>query len=268
MQRSWTPARTFPSAPAGKPIDPDRTWSPRGPGAPVRSGTTAAPACGAARHRTPRDRSAASLGGANAPLPWQPARAHALTDQAQRSLEDPLRRRFPTTAGQRRARTTRPPAARLWIRSPRHRCRPDPQLDRSLRRIFVEDFFPDDGGRARCHDARKRADAGQQAGPHETFDQWTLLHHSGFNQMRESLPIAVADSTARCVPRRRGINHPRGRGINHPGRGGSTIQAAVDQPSRPPQIISTISAFTRSNSSAGTGKPLKIHCVRTCSISP
>jgi hypothetical protein len=39
-------------------------------------------------------------------------------------------------------------------------------------------------------------------------------------------------------------------------------------PSRPPQIISTISVFTRSNSSADTGTPLKIHCVRTCSISP
>jgi hypothetical protein len=48
----------------------------------------------------------------------------------------------------------------------------------------------------------------------------------------------------------------------------SSLGARLSFASRPPQIISTISFLTCSNSSKLTGRPLKIHCVSTCSIRP
>ena len=54
--------------------------------------------------------------------------------------------------------------------------RPAPRVRRSLRRIFVEDSLPDHRRGTRGDEARKCTNTGEQAGPHQAFDQGTLLH--------------------------------------------------------------------------------------------
>ncbi len=47
-----------------------------------------------------------------------------------------------------------------------------------------------------------------------------------------------------------------------------STRSGAAHPPRPPQIISTISALTWSNSASGISSPLKIHWVSTCSTRP
>jgi hypothetical protein len=101
--------------------------------------------------------------------------APATTGLAQRSpaRRDHLRHRSPTIPARPQTHPTHPAAARRWSRQPR----------RSLRRVFVEDFLPDDGRDAHGGQARERADPGQQARPEQAFKQRAVLHRSPFNQI-------------------------------------------------------------------------------------
>ncbi len=105
-------------------------------------------------------------------------------------------------------RSPAPTPARLG----RSRCSPSPEClaARSLGWIFPENALPDQGRHARRGDARERADAGEQPGPHQALDQRALRHRRG---IQSDLP--------RPTPHR----------------------------SRPRQIVSTISVLARSNSS-------------------
>ena len=91
-------------------------------------------------------------------------------------------------------------------------------------------------GDARRDEACDRADACQHSRPDQSLDQGTLRH-------------------------RRRIQSDSGRTL--PGR-----CPAATYPSRPRQIVSTISAFARSSSSSPTESESKIQPVRTCSIRP
>lgn len=122
-----------------------------------------------ARLLTPRFERVANSGAVTGP------RAPVTTGLAQRSRarRTHLQLRSQTIPAPALVRPPRSTETRSWNR----------QLRRSLRRFFVEDFLPDEGRDAQRGDARQGADSRQQARPHESLDQRTVLHRSPFNQI-------------------------------------------------------------------------------------
>ena len=99
----------------------------------------------------------------------------------------------------------------------------------SVGRVLVEHPDPDRGGDAVGDDRAERADAGEQATPHEALDQ-VVVHRRRIQPDTAGRPAAAI--------------------------------------SRPPQIASTTSPLARSNSSSVRGRRSKIQPVSSCSIAP